>query len=131
MGAELRTVLYVDDEPDIREVVKLSLGLMATLTVHCCESGEQALEQLPELHPDLVLLDVMMPEMDGTTVLRRMRENPSLRDIPVMFMTAKALPEEVARFHALGAAGVIAKPFDPLRLAQDVLAKWNGLQHDA
>jgi CheY-like chemotaxis protein len=122
--------MYVDDEPDIREVVKLSLSLAAKLTVHCCESGERALEQLPGLRPDLVLLDVMMPQMDGTTVLRRMREDPALRDIPVMFITAKSMPEEVARFHALGAAAVIAKPFDPMRLAQDVLSKWRGLQRD-
>jgi two-component system OmpR family response regulator len=126
-AANLRTILYVDDEPDIREVVLLSLGLDDSLIVHSCESGEQALQQLPQIRPDLVLLDVMMPGMDGPSMLQRMRADPALMQIPVIFMTAKAMPQEVARFRELGAAAVIAKPFDPLQLARQVVAVWEGI----
>jgi CheY-like chemotaxis protein len=117
--------MYVDDEPDIREVVSLSLGLLGGFAVHCCESGADALSKMPAVKPDLVLLDVMMPGMDGPSVLTQMRANAALSSIPVMFMTAKAMPDEVARFRALGALGVIAKPFDPMRLAEHVIAGWN------
>jgi CheY-like chemotaxis protein len=125
--AELRTVLYVDDEPDIREVVLMSLSLAGHLEVHSCDGGAQALEVIPQLKPDLVLLDVMMPGMDGPTMLKHMRADPALAQIPVIFMTAKAMPQEVARFRELGAAAVIAKPFDPMQLAKQVLALWEGL----
>ncbi len=125
--ASLRTVLYVDDEPDIRQVVELSLGLVEGLHVHTCDSGEGALERIPSLRPDLVLLDVMMPGTDGPTTLGRMRADPDMSRIPVVFMTAKAMPQEVARFQQLGAAGVIAKPFDPMQLGSQVLALWEKL----
>jgi two-component system OmpR family response regulator len=128
--AKLRTVLYVDDEPDIRQVVELALGLAGDLEVHTCESGEQALQRLPQLKPDLVLLDVMMPGTDGPTTLSRMRAHPALADIPVVFMTAKAMPQEVARFRQLGAAGVIPKPFDPMQLSGQVQAMWQGIGND-
>jgi CheY-like chemotaxis protein len=82
---------------------------------------------IPQLKPDLVLLDVMMPGMDGPTMLKHMRADPALAQIPVIFMTAKAMPQEVARFRELGAAAVIAKPFDPMQLAKQVLALWEGL----
>lgn len=121
---QLRTIAYVDDEPDLREVVHLALSLTTGATVQCYESGAQALERLPALRPDLVLLDVMMPGMDGTDVIQRMRADQALQTIPVIFMTAKAMPDEVARLRALGAIGVIAKPFDPTRLGEDVLAQW-------
>src|SRR5690349_16802817 len=107
--AGLKTVLYVDDEPDIRQVVELSLGLVEGLTVHTCDSGERALHEMPALRPDLVLLDVMMPGVDGPTTLGRMRADSGMSQIPVVFMTAKAMPQEVARFRQLGAAAVIAK----------------------
>jgi CheY-like chemotaxis protein len=127
--APLRSILYVDDEPDIREVVQMSLGLVEQLEVHTCESGAQALALLPQLTPDLVLLDVMMPGMDGPTTLQRMREDVALARIPVVFMTAKAMPQEVARFRALGAVAVIAKPFDPMRLGQQVVQIWETMEH--
>jgi two-component system OmpR family response regulator len=123
----LRTVLYVDDEPDIREVVELSLGLVGELTVHTCDSGERALEILPQLQPDLILLDVMMPRLDGPSTLQRLRADPNLNRIPVVFMTAKAMPQEVERFKQLGAVAVIAKPFDPMRLGEQVISIWEGL----
>jgi two-component system, OmpR family, response regulator len=122
----LKTILYVDDEPDIREVVELSLGLVG-LTVHTCDSGERALEILPELRPDLILLDVMMPRLDGPSTLQRLRADPNLDRIPVVFMTAKAMPQEVERFKQLGAVAVVAKPFDPMRLGEQVISIWEGL----
>jgi CheY-like chemotaxis protein len=128
--AQLRTVLYVDDEPDIRQIVQMSLGLAPQLTVHTGESREQGIALARELQPDLVMLDVMMPGLDGPSTLQRMRSDPRLAAIPVVFMTAKAMPEEVARFRELGAVGVIAKPFDPMRLAQQVLTLWKGLPQE-
>jgi CheY-like chemotaxis protein len=125
--AQLRTVLYVDDEPDIREIVELSLGLVAGLRVEVCESGERALQRLPDITPDLVLLDVMMPGTDGPTTLQRMRADPRFARIPVIFVTAKAMPAEVARFRELGAVAVIAKPFDPMQLGQQIVAIWEGI----
>jgi CheY-like chemotaxis protein len=125
----LRTVLYVDDEPDIREIVALALGLVEGLNVEVCESGERALQRLPDITPDLVLLDVMMPGTDGPTTLHRMRADPRFADIPVVFVTAKAMPAEVARFRELGAVAVIAKPFDPLQFGQQIVAIWEGIDH--
>jgi two-component system OmpR family response regulator len=122
--ARLKTLLYVDDDSDIREIVEMALGLIDDLTVHTCASGERALLLIPTLNPDLVLLDVMMPGMDGPTVLSRMRANTEQRNCPVIFMTAKALPREIAYFRKLGAADVIAKPFDPMELGRQVLQIW-------
>ena len=124
---DLKNILYVDDEPDIREVVQMSLSLVADLEVHTCDSGERALQVLPELRPDLVLLDVMMPGMDGPSTLLKIRTMAGFEAIPVIFMTAKAMPQEVARFRELGAAAVIAKPFDPIQLGNQVVTVWEGL----
>ena len=126
---DLKSILYVDDEPDIREVVQMSLSLVEHLDVQTCESGERALQVLPQLRPDLVLLDVMMPGMDGPSTLQKIRTMAGFETIPVIFMTAKAMPQEVARFRELGAAAVIAKPFDPIQLGNQVLAVWEGLAH--
>jgi two-component system OmpR family response regulator len=126
---QLRTLLYVDDEPDIREIVEMALGLVDNLVIRTCASGEQALWIIPSLRPDLVLLDVMMPAMDGPTALSRMRANAVLAAIPVVFVTAKAMPHEVAHFRELGAAGVIAKPFDPMKLGQEVVKIWERIGH--
>jgi CheY-like chemotaxis protein len=124
---DLKTILYVDDEPDIREVVQMSLSLVDGLDVQVCESGERALQLLPVIKPDLLLLDVMMPGMDGPSTLQKMRSIPALAKIPVVFMTAKAMPQEVARFRELGAVSVIAKPFDPIQLGNQVVAVWEGI----
>lgn len=120
----LASIFYVDDEPDIREVVEMALGLVPGITVRTCPSGVQALQELPLLRPDLVLLDVMMPGLDGPATLAQMRLDESLKEMPVIFMTAKALPQEVDRFMKLGAIGVISKPFDPIQLGQRVQALW-------
>ena len=121
---QLRSVLYVDDEPDIREIVALALGLDGTLAVRTCESGVSAIAAALERLPDLVLLDVMMPDLDGPATLARFRAEPTLASVPVVFVTAKTMPSELQRFGALGAAGVISKPFDPMRLLEQVRIIW-------
>jgi CheY-like chemotaxis protein len=122
----LRTILYVDDDPDIREIVRTALGLEQNLVVHTAQSGEHALTRARELQPDLVLLDVMMPGLDGPGTLARMRKDPGTACIPVIFMTAKAMPKEVALLLEMGALGVIGKPFDPMGLGAQVTSLWQG-----
>jgi two-component system OmpR family response regulator len=122
---KLKSVLYVDDDPDICEVVQATLSLIAALSVHTAGSGEQAIDLAYELRPDLVLMDVMMPGLDGPSTLKRMRERALIADIPVIFLTAKVLPAEVAHFLELGAIGVIGKPFEPLKLCDELFAIWN------
>lgn len=124
---QLKTLLYVDDEPDIREIVELALALIDDLAVHTADSAKKALALMPALKPDLVLLDVMMPDMDGLMALRRMRAERELESIPVIFVTARAMPEEVELFCELGVAGVIAKPFDPMQLGAQVVTLWDAL----
>jgi diguanylate cyclase (GGDEF)-like protein len=123
----LRTLLYVDDESDLRVIVQTALNLAQGLTVHTAESGEQALELARELQPDLLLLDVMMPGLDGPATLKRLRADPELARIPVIFMTAKATPDNASRFRAMGASAVIAKPFDPMQLSAKVLSLWQAI----
>jgi CheY-like chemotaxis protein len=115
-------ILHVDDEPDIREVVEMSLSLDPDFTIRSCSSGADALSASDEWSPDLILLDVMMPAMDGPTTLKHLRERPKTNGIPVVFMTARAQAREIESFVSLGAVGVIPKPFDPMTLAQSVKA---------
>ncbi len=110
-------VLDIDDEPDILDIVAASLALDPELEVRSCGSGADGLAAAAEWRPDLILLDVMMPVMDGPTTLTHLRENPQTADIPVVFLTARVQTHEVAHFKTLGAAGVISKPFDPMTLA--------------
>jgi CheY-like chemotaxis protein len=113
-------VLHVDDEADIREVVEISLGFDPAFATRSCSSGEEALAAALEWQPNIILLDVMMPVMDGPATLLRLRENARTATIPVVFMTARAQTRELDRFRALGAVGVIPKPFNPMTLAASV-----------
>jgi CheY-like chemotaxis protein len=113
-------ILHVDDEPDIREVVELSLGLDPIFVLQSCGSGKEALAVAAQWQPDFILLDVMMPVMDGPATLAQLRQNARTAGIPVIFMTARAQAREVDRFRSLGAVGVIPKPFDPMTLAASV-----------
>ena len=121
----LQKVLYVEDDADIRTIASLALETVGGLTLQACTSGAEALEHAVRFGPDLLLLDVMMPGMDGPTTLARLRELPSTRDAPVIFMTAKVQASEVQHYKALGALGVISKPFDPMTLASQVQALWS------
>ncbi len=120
----IKKILHVEDEPDIREVARLALEAVGGFAVESCASGEAALAKAPGFKPDIVLLDVMMPGMDGPTTLRRLRALPGFERTPVIFMTAKAMPQEIERFKELGALDVITKPFDPMGLADQVRAIW-------
>jgi two-component system, OmpR family, response regulator len=114
-------VLYVDDEPDIREVASFSLEVDPDIRVTSYESGAGALAALDAgLRPDAILLDVMMPGMDGPATLASIRERPQFAATPVVFITARAQTQEQERFRALGAVGVITKPFDPMSLAGEL-----------
>ncbi len=119
-------ILYVDDEADIREVAQLALELDPDIEARSCASGAEGLAAAAEWHPDLILLDVMMPGMDGPTTFARLREQPETAAIPVVFITARTQTHEVHRFRELGARGVLAKPFDPMTLADQVRALLNG-----
>lgn len=113
-------ILYVDDEDDIREIAQMSLELESSFAVDTCASGAAALIRAAAWQPDLILLDVMMPDMDGPETLARLAEMHETAKIPVAFVTARTQTHQVNQYLELGAIGVIAKPFDPMALAGDV-----------
>lgn len=125
MSTSLKRILYAEDEPDIREVASLALEAVGGVTLKMCHNGREAVEQAAAFAPDLFLLDVMMPEMDGPTALATLRKIPGLESTPAIFMTAKVQPQEVALYREMGAADVIPKPFDPMTLAELVQAIWD------
>jgi CheY-like chemotaxis protein len=110
-------ILYVDDEADIREIASMSLSLDGDIEVKACASGSEALQVAPTWQPSLILLDVMMPGMDGPETLASLKADPRTAAIPAVFITARTQSYEIERFLSLGAVGVIAKPFDPMTLA--------------
>lgn len=120
----LNRILYVEDEPDIQAVAKLALEAVGGFTLEVCSSGQEALDKAEAFAPQLLLLDVMMPEMDGPTTMRKLHELPALANVPAVFMTAKVQPQEVEEYKAQGAIDVIAKPFDPMTLANDINEIW-------
>jgi DNA-binding response OmpR family regulator len=121
----LQKIAYVEDEPDICEIVSLALVDVGGFTLKICESGEVALLEIPAFEPQLVLLDVIMPGMDGTETLTALRKQSAITEATlVVFMTAKVHPEELERYKKMGVAEVISKPFDPMTLADDIRAIW-------
>jgi two-component system OmpR family response regulator len=118
----VRKVLLADDDPDLRRLGQLSLGRIGKWQVVLASSGEAAVDLAVREQPDLVVMDVSMPGMDGPTALRALRARPETAAIPVVFITARALPAEIASHVAAGAAGVVTKPFDPLKLPGQLLA---------
>ena len=110
------SVLHIDDDPDIREIIAMSLGLDPALRVRSCVSGQEGLVAAARDTPDLILLDVAMPVMDGPRMLALLRENPQTAAIPVIFCTARAQSVQIEHYKSLGALGVIVKPFDPMTL---------------
>jgi CheY-like chemotaxis protein len=115
------TVLLAEDEPDVQLIARLSLK-KAGFTVVTADNGLEALERVAKVRPDVVLLDWMMPEMDGFETCQRLKSDQETRSIPVIFLTAKVQEAEVARAMALGAAGCIAKPFDAMTLGEQIRA---------
>ncbi len=126
MSQPLQKILMVEDEPDIRTVAHLSLQAIGGFTVELCSSGQEALTKGPLFQPDLILLDVMMPGMDGPTTFQELKKIPSMAGIPICFMTAKVQPQEVAQYKAMGALDVVPKPFDPMTLPQLIRDIWAG-----
>lgn len=120
MPFSLDRILYVEDEPDIRAIATMALEAVGGFTVISCASGPEALTAAPDARADLLLLDVMMPGMDGPATLKALRALPATRDTPVIFMTAKVQAAEVAVYKALGALEVIPKPFDPMELSTQI-----------
>jgi len=112
-----RRILIIDDEDDIRQVAALSLETVAGWDVIVANSGAQGLQRAAEHQPDAILLDVMMPGMDGPTTFRELSKNPATAKIPVMLLTAKVQGADQRRFADLGVRAVLTKPFDPLTLS--------------
>lgn len=119
----MRTILIVDDEDDIREVAEMCFDIDGQWTVLTASSGRRALEIAEKTPPDVILMDVMMPDMDGPTTVGVLRQNPSTSDIPVILLTAKVQASDREQFSDLDIHGVIAKPFDPMNLAVEVAEK--------
>ncbi|MBV9109453.1 MAG: response regulator [Gemmatimonadetes bacterium] len=115
-----RRILIVDDEDDIREVAQMSLEMVAGWEVIPASSGEEGVRLAAEHRPDAILLDVMMPGMDGPATAARLGGDPATADIPIILLTAKVQPADRRRFEGLGVAGVLSKPFDPMELAAQV-----------
>lgn len=123
-ATNLQRILYVEDEPDIQAVAQIALETVGGFVIKICRDGHQALAEAAAFKPDLLLLDVMMPDMDGPTTLAQLHKNPELAHIPAVFMTAKVQPQEVAQLLTLGAVDVITKPFDPMTLADTIREIW-------
>ena len=122
--AELKKILYVEDEPDIQMIARVALENVGGFELCVCSSGAEAVEKAAAFNPDLFLLDVMMPGMDGPSTLAELRKIPALANTPVMFMTAKVQPQEVEFLKSLNVADVIAKPFDPMGPANNIRESW-------
>jgi two-component system, OmpR family, response regulator len=124
MPKELKRILYVEDEASIRTIAVTVLEAVGGFTVVTCSSGKQALEAAPTANADLILLDVMMPEMDGPATLKALRQIPQTAQTPAIFMTAKVQASEIAHYKSLGAIDVIPKPFDPMTLSAQISEIW-------
>ena len=120
----LKNILYAEDEDDIRSIAQIALEDIGGFTVRYCSNGRKALEEAKNFTPDLLLLDVMMPEMDGPTTLCELRKMEHFSNTPIIFMTAKIQANEIDEYKSLGAIDVIAKPFDPMTLAELIQNAW-------
>jgi CheY-like chemotaxis protein len=121
----LKNVLHIEDETDIRKITKVSLETLGGLTVEQCANGREAISQAALSHPDLLLIDVMMPGLSGPETLAELRKIPHMKDIPAIFMTAKIQPAEIETLEAFDVIGIITKPFDPVSLPADIAKLWN------
>jgi CheY-like chemotaxis protein len=117
-----KCILIVDDEEDIRSITKMALEMGTDWTVLTASSGPEALEVAATSHPDTILLDMMMPDMDGRATLKRLKAHAATQPIPVIMVTAKAQPNTLSGFEDLDVAAVLAKPFRPLKLAGEITA---------
>jgi len=123
----LERVCYVEDDEDIQRIVRMSLERVGKMTVEIVGDPMVAVEAIIRFKPDLVMLDWMMPGMDGPTLFRKLKEEPQTKNLPVIFITAKAASAELAELRSLGALGAISKPFAPKDLPDQLRALWNTL----
>ena len=123
----LNRICYVEDDEDIQRIVRMSLERIGRMTVEIVGDPALAIERMIAFQPDLVMLDWMMPGLDGPTLFSKMRAFPATGTLPVVFITAKASDRELAELMALGAAGAISKPFAPQELPDQLRAIWNAL----
>jgi two-component system OmpR family response regulator len=125
MKRSLRRILLVEDDPDIQEVTTLLLSNLESFEVRACGSAAEALQAAQAFKPDLILLDVMMPGLDGQGAFAAFRQVPETATTPVIFMTARVQPREILEYRQLGSLGVIPKPFDPDTLAETIQGMWD------
>lgn len=125
MAKKLQSILYVEDDLHVRTTAMLVLEVLGKFNVRECGSGREALEAARDFQPDLVLLDVMMPEIDGLATLELLRRMPHMADVPAMFVTGRTSAQDIARYMQAGAIGVIPKPLIPLRLAGQLNTFWD------
>jgi two-component system, OmpR family, response regulator len=123
----LNKICYVEDDADIQQIVRMSLERIGKMTIEIVGDPTRAVETIIAFKPDLVMLDWMMPVMDGPAVLRKMREHAETKDLPVVFITAKASQRELDELRAMGAAGTISKPFSPKDLPDQLRSIWKNL----
>ncbi len=123
-----KRILCVEDDADIQHIIRMSLELVGHFTVETCNSGLEALEKVTLFKPDIIILDVMMPDMDGPTTLAALRKLDTTRYTPVVFLTAKVLPKELNEYRNMGALDVIIKPFDPMTLPEQIHQIWESNQ---
>jgi len=123
----LQKILYVEDDEDIQRIVRMSLERIGKLSVEIVGNSMNAIEVMKAYQPDLVMLDWMMPEMDGPTLFRMMKEDSAVADLPVVFITAKASSRELEELNKMGAKGTISKPFSPKDLPDQLRALWDAL----
>ena len=128
MTARQLRVMYVEDEEDIRAIARISLETVGGFTVELCDSGRAAIERAPKFRPDIIIIDMMMPGMDGIETMQALKKLPQMDEIPMVFMTAKIQRSEIDFYLAAGASEVVPKPFDPLKLPDRILAIWR--QHN-
>ena len=127
----LHKILYVEDDADIRKIVSMSLEMLGDYTVAACASCADALEVVDDFEPDLLLLDVMMPDVDGPATLRALRKRESTADAPAVFITAKVRAGDMAHYRRLGVRDVIVKPFDPMALSDRIGEIWQQYRSEA
>ena len=124
----LERILYAEDESDIQQVASLALEVVGGFTLKTCNSGLEAVNEIEAFAPQLLLFDVMMPDLDGPSALAKIREIEAYKDTPAIFMTAKVQPAEVQQYLDMGAVDVIPKPFDPMTLATQIQEIWAKVQ---
>jgi len=114
----------VDDDPDLQQIVKHGLEMSGNFLVKISPSGEQAIVDIPEYKPDLIIIDVIMPGMSGPKTVEYLRQNPDTKELPVIFITSRVQAHQIEQYNRLGAIGIINKPFNPLHLAPQVTTIW-------